>query len=267
MNIETVEAVAGINNKVLTISEIEMLTESEAKAAAVEIADIKEHQIYFVDFGGYFGYSVLVFKDGHHIKYANDYELHHKGKTKDQLNEFYKRSLAKKLYTDQELAEPLKSYDEYMAKDYYLRYYYGLRRDNVSIFCINPSKDQQAEFEHKTANMIYDPVALAYFDDPDFVKHHMELAIELEKRFDETAMNYEYQKSAFIYELANHEYHINYQGDWDTLSVFGNIKYCGDGYDARQNYYKELKFNDVQIKAFEDAIKEFLKQANKNGWY
>lgn len=260
MNIQAIEAVAGINLKGLTISEIESLTEDQAKAAAVETAEIKEHQIYFVEIDGAFGYSALVFKDGHHIKYANDYELHHRHwlTSQEELNKFYKRSLAKKLYTDEELSEPLKSYDEYTAKEYYIRNYYGLRRDNVSIFCINPSKDQQAKFERKTANMIYDPVALAYYDDAEFVNRHMELFMELEKRYDETATNYEYQKSAFYYELGNHEYHINYQGDWDTLSCFGNIKYCGEGYEARQQYYKELKFNDIQIKAFEDARKEFL---------
>lgn len=265
MNVLTVEAVAG---KKITIKEIETLTETEAQAAAVEVAEIKDHTIYFVDLGGNFGYSVLVFKDGHHIKYANDYALHYRDKTPEELNEQYKRSLAVKLYTDEELAEPLKSYDEYTAKQYYLQNYYGLRRDHVSIFCINPSKEQQAEFERKTKTMIYDPVAFAYYDDLEFVQRHVELFAQLEERYNETATDYEYQKAAFMYELGNHEYHINnYQGDWDTLSAFGNIQWHGQGIDARVKYYKELKFNDVQIQAFEDARKEYLKQANINEWY
>lgn len=264
MNVLTVEAVAG---KKITIDEIETLTENDAKAAAEEIAEIKEHTIYFVDFGGYFGYSVLVFKDGQHIRYANDYELHHKGKTREELNALYKRSLAVKLYTDEEIAESLKSYDEYKAKEYFLHNYYGMRREHVSIFCINPSEKQKAEFERKTETMTYNPVAFAYYDDAEFVKHHLELFETLVKRYSETATNYEYQKSAFMYELGNHEYHINYQGDWDTLSAFGSIEYHGEGYEARRLYYAELKFNDVQIKAFEDAIREFLIKADENDWY
>lgn len=265
MNVLTVEAVAGKN---LTIKEIETLTENDAQSAALEVAEIKGHTIYFVDLGGNFGYSVLVFMDGHHIRYANDYELHHRNKTREELNEFYKRSLANKLYTDEEIAEPLKSYSEYTAKRNYLTNYYGLRQEGVTIFCINPSKEQQAEFERKTADMIYDPVAFAFYNDKEFVQRHVELFAELEKRYDETATNYEYQYNAFMYELGNHEYHINsYQGDWDTLSAFGNIEWHGQGIDARVKYYKELKFNDVQISAFEDARKDFLKQANENEWY
>ena len=116
--------------------------------------------------------------------------------------------------------------------------------------------------------MIYDPVAFAYYDDAEFVERHIELHAALEERYKETADNYEYQKSAFIYELGNHEYHINsYQGDWDTLSAFGNIEWHGQGPEARRKYYAELKFTETQIRAFEDARKEFLRMANENEWY
>ena len=255
-------------NITLTIKDIETLTENEVREAALETAEIKGHTIYFVDLRGNFGYSALVFMDGHHIKYANDYELHHRDMTRDELNEFYKRSLAYKLFTDEEIAEPLKSYKEYTAKENYLRNYYGLRRDLVSIFCINPTAEQQADFERKTKTMTYNPVAFAYYSDTGFVQRHIELFAELEKRYSETATNYEYQKSAFLYELGNHEYHINtYQGDWDTLSVFGNIQWHGPGREARQMYYAELGFNEIQVQAFEDARKEFLKRAGDYDWY
>ena len=265
MNVKSIEGVAGKN---LTIKDIETLTESAAQSAALEVVNIKGHTVYFVDLGGNFGYSVLVFMEGHHIKYANDYELHHRNKTREELNELYKRSLTRKLYTDEELAEPLKSYDEYSAKRDYLHNYYGLRRDYVTIFCINPSEEQKEEFKRKTETMIYDPVAFAYYDDLEFVQRHVELLAELEKRYEETATNYEYQYNAFMYELGNHEYHINsYQGDWDTLSAFGNIEWHGQGIGARLKYYKELKFNDVQIQAFENARKDFLKKAGESEWY
>ena len=88
--------------KEYTIRDIEALTEAQAAAKAIEVTEIKGHQIYFVDFGGYFGYSVLVFADGHHIKYADDYELHHKDKSRDELRVFYLDSLSRKLFTADE---------------------------------------------------------------------------------------------------------------------------------------------------------------------
>ena len=37
--------------------------------------------------------------------------------------------------------------------------------------------------------------------------------------------NFEYQKAAFKHEMFNHEYSINWQADYDTLSAFGMIDY------------------------------------------
>ena len=61
------------------IQTIEAMTETDTALMALEKLNIKGHTIYLVDFGGYFGYSCLVFLNGHHIHYANDYALHHKG--------------------------------------------------------------------------------------------------------------------------------------------------------------------------------------------
>ena len=115
--------------KEYTIRDIEALTEEQAAAMAIETASVKGHQVYFVDFGGYFGYSVLVFADGHHIKYANDYELHHKDKSRDELQKFYLSSLSRKLFTADEM-ETVSDYQDKQAKEYYIRNYYGLRRDH-----------------------------------------------------------------------------------------------------------------------------------------
>lgn len=57
---------------------------------AEEVETIKDHTVYFVDFGGYFGFSACVCAEGQHIRYANDYELHHKGKSRDELREIYR---------------------------------------------------------------------------------------------------------------------------------------------------------------------------------
>ena len=63
--------------KDFNIDMISELTIEEAKELMIESMEIKEHKCFFVDFGGYFGYSVLVFKDKKHIHYADDFELHH----------------------------------------------------------------------------------------------------------------------------------------------------------------------------------------------
>ena len=156
--------------KEYTIRDIETLTEAQAAEMATEATEIKGHQIYFVDFGGYFGFSVLVFADGHHIKYANDYELHHKGKNRDELREFYLDSLKRKLFTADEM-ETVSDYQDKQAKECYIRNYYGLRRDHVSMFFCGPDEERE-KLRKKTENMIFSHVFLAFYDkkDADFVK-------------------------------------------------------------------------------------------------
>ena len=123
---------------------------------AIESVTVKGHQVYFVDFGSYFGYSALVFADGHHIKYADDYELHHTGKSRDELREFYLDSLSKKLFTPEEV-KTVSDYQDKKAKEYYIRNYYGLHRDHISMFFCGPDKERE-KLRKKTENMIFSPV-------------------------------------------------------------------------------------------------------------
>ena len=103
----------------MTIREIEKITFAEAQNMAIETTEIKEHECFFVELGEYFGYSVLIFKNGRHIYHANDYELHHsltvEKKGKEGLKQYYIKSLSKKLFTNAELLEPIGSYDEYLS--------------------------------------------------------------------------------------------------------------------------------------------------------
>ena len=52
------------------IRTIEAITDAEAFMMQEDYAEINGHDVYFVDFGGYFGFSALVFKDGAHIYYV-----------------------------------------------------------------------------------------------------------------------------------------------------------------------------------------------------
>ena len=244
------------------IDSIQSITEKEAQKMALEQTEIKGHNIYFVDFGECFGYSKLVFKDGHHIYFANDYELHHrgnsycKGKTREELKEWYIQGANNILFTEEEIAEPLTDYTEYDLKSKFLHNYYGMRTDYVSIFG-KVTDETQKEFDRKTKTMTYNPIAFAYMPDAEFVKHHIELYKTLEKAKEDMSNNYEYLKSAYLYEMHNHEYGINWQADYDTLSCFGNIEYHGYDLDA---YFKELNFTDLQKQAYLDAKQQYFKE-------
>lgn len=245
--------------KEYTIRDIETLTEAQAAEMATEATEIKGHQIYFVDFGGYFGFSVLVFADGHHIKYANDYELHHKGKNRDELREFYLDSLRRKLFTADEM-ETVSDYQDKQAKEYYIRNYYGLRRDHVSMFFCGPDEERE-KLRKKTENMIFSHVFLAFYDkkDADFVKSGEKLLAALENAEPDKS-NSEYWKSAFLREMFNHEYGINWQADFDVCSAFGNCSGVRD-YEGIEELFTACKFSDVQRAAYMAARSEYSKQS------
>ena len=245
-----------------TIKDIEKLTETEAQEIALESMEIKGDNIYFVNLANGFGYSCLVFKNNHHIKYANDYQLHHEYIVKKQgveaLRNMYISSLNHKLYTEEEIKEPLKNYNEYSAKEYFLRNYYGMQVDYISIFFISNSEAATNAYEESIKGKSFNPIAFAYMDDVNFIKHHIELYKELEKAREDTGENYDYLKEAYLSEMYNHEYGINLQGDYDVLSAFYNdVPYFED---SLMSYFKYLKMTDIQIKAYRDAITEYYQK-------
>jgi len=257
-----------MEQKNFDIHMIEALTEAEAAAMALETLTIKDHTVYLVDFGGYFGYSALVYKNAHHIYHANDYELHHAGKTREELRDWYLRTLENKLFTEAEIAEPIKTYDEYRRKSGYLTNYYGMQEDYVSAFCITHNDAEEEAYQKSVAGKIYNPVCFAFYDplDEDFVEHHKELFSRLQAAKMKIADDYDYWKSAFYYEMGNHEYHINAQGDWDVLSVFGDVPWLGDS-AGLDDYFDKLSFSAERRRAYRDARKQFLRDAMENDWY
>lgn len=83
-----------------TIKDIESMSEANLADMADAVETIKGHTVYFVDFGGCFGFSACVCAEGQHIYYANDYEIHHRGKSRDELREIYRQTLNNKLFTE-----------------------------------------------------------------------------------------------------------------------------------------------------------------------
>ena len=69
---------------------------------------------------------------------------------------------------------------------------------------------------------------------------------------DDLMKDYEFAYNAIYYEMANHEYHINLEGDFDVCSCFGNIKYEDDDLGK---YFDQLDWSEATIKAFLDGNK------------
>ena len=70
--------------------------------------------------------------------------------------------------------------------------------------------------------------------------------------------------SAFEYEMCNHEYAINWQGDWDVCSCFIKCEY-GDTKDFR-NYLKEGNHPEW-IPDYIEAKNIYFKKAEENQWF
>ena len=75
----------------------------------------------------------------------------------------------------------------------------------------------------------------------------------------------EFAENAFLYEMGNYEYHINWQGDWDVCSCFGRCKY-EDG-KGGLSYLKEMGYGTETLLAYQTARQKFYKQVDEGDWY
>lgn len=234
-----------------TISMIENLCEQDARNMCTWHMQIKGHDIYFVDFGGYFGYSALVFLNGGHVHYANDYALHHPGMSEDELDKCYKKHFHRILFTGQELISPSRDYDEAKRKDYYLRNYYVMQKPYVSMFGTSPAD---------TSGMLFNEISLCYMkpEYKDFIGHQRWLYVKMKECNVASETDFEYLKSAFLSEMYNHEYGINWQADYDVLSAFDYDRSLGWHEDDIETYFRELGFNSLQRQAYYAARKEYF---------
>ena len=247
----------------MTIREIENLSEKDVQSMNAEKFEIKGFSVYLVDLGEYFGYSAMVFKNNHQIKYANDYALHHPGKTTEECKRWYLDCLPNKLFTEDEIAEPLKSADDYRAKRDFLINLYGLQVDYISHFHLFKNESESQEFKaylKKVKGMYNNPVGFCWMYDKDFVDKHVKLWETLKERELHAMESFDYCKSAFLYEMFNHEYGINWQADWDVLSCFCDIEYKDEGTHA---YLERTNFSDMQKQAYLAAKSEYLEKTKE----
>lgn len=76
----------------------------------------------------------------------------------------------------------------------------------------------------------------------------------------------EFAEEAYYYEMCNHEYAINYQGDWDVCSVFSDneLEYSDD-YDYTD--YLKMAGLEETIPFFQNAKRKYRKACIDNDWF
>ena len=238
----------------MNIHEIESMTEQQIKDMAIESIDVKGHTVYFADLGEYFGYSAMVCAEGMHIYHADDFELHHSGKTREELRKWYLSAMNNKLFTEDELRQTSEEFDELTRKRHYLHNYYSMRRDYISIFHIGErDPEEEAEIQRRR----FSRVGFAYYADTDFVERMDELEAALEAAND-PLRDYEHAKNAFKHEMFNHEYAINWQGDWDVISCFCKVKYDGGAEGFHGGELEQAPWSDEIKQAYRDAAHEVM---------
>ena len=212
--------------KNMNITEIENLTYEEAKNYALEEITIKEHDCFLIDFEGYFGYSILVFKNGKHIHYANDYELHHsymvKKDGKEGLKKYYIQGMENKLFTDAEMLEPCKSYSEYERKNHFLRNYWIMRYDYMSVFFIgNDAERAERQKLIEKEFPYFNPVCFCYVKEKSIIEKAKKYYDILEDSYNKLITDDGVFREMVRKELANHEACItcDYTDAMDALGL------------------------------------------------
>lgn len=105
-----------------------------------------------------------------------------------------------------------------------------------------------------------------------YMKKDAELIHETLSRIDEELVEFmkdpDQAYDAFLYEMRNHEYPINGEGEWEVLSCFGlddsvckyNYMYTADDYMEKMGFGKEI------VLAFHRAEYAVIKEYEDNGW-
>ena len=74
-----------------------------------------------------------------------------------------------------------------------------------------------------------------------------------------------FAESAFLYEMQNHEYGINWQGDWDVCNCFGNCEYATE--KSGPDYLREMGYDENVVNAYTLARRRYYKLAEENEWF
>lgn len=81
----------------------------------------------------------------------------------------------------------------------------------------------------------------------------------------ELMKNYEFAEDAFFYEMKNHEFGINSQGDWDVCSCFGDCEY--DDSKGGDEYLRDMGYGESTVNAYHGAKARYFREALENDWF
>ena len=246
------------NVKKISISEIERIKTLAGFKNFCLINDLnyevidfkKEFQLVFANVGGYFGYSVFVFKNNRHLYYANDYELHHPGKTQEELKKWYFEVLDHKVFSDAELLQPTPDYITQEKKDHYLRNYWIQQFDYISAFNIFHNDKEKEDFLKSVEEMYYNRFSFCYVSDKNIIDRQETLFKGMKDANEKAKETFEYWFEAFKYEMFNHEFVINWQADYDVISCFARVPYS----ENREKLLNAAGFTDLQKDAYRKAV-------------
>lgn len=101
--------------------------------------------------------------------------------------------------------------------------------------------------------------------DADTIADYMLRATEREDHFRELMNDPAFAEDAFYYEMGNHEYHLNWEGDYDVASCFGSCKYQEGA--GGLTYLQGMGYPVEVLRAYERARARFLRDAGERGWY
>ena len=125
---------------------------------------------------------------------------------REALREYYINEMNRKLFTDAEMMEEPTSYDEYEKKSYFLRNYYIMRQDYISIFFIGSNEEREArQREIDKKYPYYNSVSFCYVSDPEIIHTQKKYLEILQNAYERLQNNLEVFRKMVSQELSNHE--------------------------------------------------------------
>lgn len=229
----------------MDIREIESLCEEWVAKHATESTEVKGYMVYFIDLGGYFGKSAMVFANGMNINHAHDYQLHHPTMDDEELRDWYVRTMRNKLFTREELVSLCPSYDEEQRRLYNIANVYSQRRPYVSIW-----GDKDEEWRETYGFTHYSECAFAWYRDEAF-RDELDALFEEARKACEESHDADYMRKAFAYQMSNFEYGLSMDKDYEVIDCFQKVRYIP--YGTTEEYLAETGWSDEWKDAYREA--------------
>lgn len=194
------------------IDYIESLSEYKVRNIANEHFECKGYDCYIVTFLNKFGISLLVYKNNRQISFANMYQLHH-DEAGQKLISIYKNEINRILFTDDELMDEVKSYEDYTLKCHYVINYLSECYENYSIFRDMFKFDDNDEPKKRRKGVKYteySSIAHAYFATNEYIVLSKKYMLHLQKEFSRLKAEPKYFREMINKEMMNHECDYTY---------------------------------------------------------